>query len=281
VATARKTSALDHVEPALVAQVEAAIRSAGAIPLNKLSRVKLTPEAQATLERELVARGLERAPRAMRVPVDEQILALVQGGGRVQRKDVARRVKGAAWTEITAALPRLCRAGSVRIVVRTQVEVLVGGADRVLDAAEIGALFRAQAELGKVLKKVRAKGLPRSLLREDLAALLGPLAAAAPAGARDARAPAPHEDARKLVAAALRRLEHPSLKLVRIPELVRSLAGQLAVADVHGAIEDAAAAGAIELRPEAGGEFLSDDDARLCPPGPRGTVFSYARLLPS
>ena len=35
----------------------------------------------------------------------------------------------------------------------------------------------------------------------------------------------------------------------------------------------------IELRPEAGSEFLQDNDAALCPRGPRGTVFSFARLL--
>ena len=54
--------------------------------------------------------------------------------------------------------------------------------------------------------------------------------------------------------------------------------GRATIAEVHRALLDAAAAGTVELRPEAGGEFLKEEDARLCPAGPRGTVLSYARL---
>jgi hypothetical protein len=256
-------------EPALVGEVERAVRQAGALPLGKLTRAKLTKEAQAELLEQLVARGLERRPKAVRVPIEEQLAPLVMGGGRVPLKDVPRRVKGATKVEINAALSRLIRADKVRVVVRTQVEVLVGGAERTLEPPEIASLAKLHAELAKTLKKVGAKD--RTLLREDLAPLLDALERAA----RPAKAQPAHE----IVDDALRRMEDPVLKLIRIPDLVRSLAGRLPVSDIHRALSDAATRGAIELRPEAGGEFLQPDDARLCPPGPRDTVFSYARLL--
>ena len=289
-ARARKTPRLDpsgvrpdspskppnHAEPALVSEVERAVRQAGALPLGKLTsakltRAKLTKEAQADLLEQLVARGLERRPKAVRVPIEEQLAQLVMGGGRVPLKDVPKRVKGATRPEINAALNRLIRADKLRVAVRTQVEVLVGGSERTLEPPEVASLVKLHAELAKTLKKVAAKGLPKTLLREDLAPLLDAIERAA--------RPAKAQPALEIVGDALRRMEDPVLKLVRIPDLVRSLADRLPIADIHRALSDAATRGAIELRPEAGGEFLKADDARLCPPGPRDTVFSYARLL--
>jgi len=264
---ARKTTLESRVEPALVAAAEQAIREALALPLGKLTRVKLTAEAKLELERQLVARGLERTAKAIRVPVDAQIAALVEDGRRVPLKDVPKRIKGAPRTEITAAITRLLRAGRARVVVRTAAEVLVGGAEAALDPAEIAALKKLSADLVKTVKKVSARGHPRSLLREDLAALLAaitPIEHAVPSRTR--------------ITEAIRRLEDPALKLVRVPDLVRALDGQLALAEVHRALLEEAERGTIELRPEAGAEFLADADARLCPPGPRGTVFSYVRL---
>src|SRR5262249_36337727 len=125
---------------------------------------------------------------------------------------------------------------------------------------------------------------PRSILREDLAELLAPIERAAYAGHDGGRPPmppgaaaAPPADPAAIVGEALRRMA--VLGLTRVPELVRALDGQVALADVHRALFQADDAGVIELRPEAGGEFLAEEDARLCPPGPRGTVFSYAALV--
>src|SRR5690349_3858776 len=98
---ARRATLESRVEPALVAAAEQAIREALALPLAKLTRVKLTAEAKLELERQLVARGLERTPKAMRVPIDAQIAALLEDGRRVPLKDIPRRVKGAPRTEIT------------------------------------------------------------------------------------------------------------------------------------------------------------------------------------
>jgi hypothetical protein len=93
-----------------------------------------------------------------------------------------------------------------------------------------------------------------------------------------ARTVAPEQPpAATVVATALRRLA--VLNMVRVPELVKALAGEVPAAEVHRALFDAHDAGTIELRPESGQEFLSEEDARLCPPGPRGTVLSYAALV--
>ena len=84
-----------------------------------------------------------------------------------------------------------------------------------------------------------------------------------------------------MVVETLRRMEDPSLKLVRIPDLVRALASRFSTEVVHLALSKAAENGVIELRPDAGTEFLKSEDMSLCLPGPRGTVFSYARRLSS
>jgi len=276
---ARKTAPLRELPADLPAEVERAVRAAGALPIAKLTRARLGDEARRLLESRLVAAGLERAGKAIRVPLAEQIGALLEGGARVALKDLPRRIKGAARKEIDAAVDAVVRAGTARVVVRTQIEVLVGAADRALSPAEIAELVKAHAALGKVLKKVTARGRPRSLLRDDLTALLGPVAV----GAGDAR-PAHHPatgalDAGALVAEALARLEDPVLKLARVPDLARALAGRLALAELHRALFAAEDAGVIELRPEAGGEFIADEDARLCPSGPRGTVLSHVRRV--
>jgi hypothetical protein len=208
----------------------------------------------------------------IRVPLATQIESLVQGGTRVPLKDVGKRVKGGTKAEISAVLAKLVREGRARVVVRTQVEVLVGPAERALASTEITQISKAAAQLIKTLKKVQAKGLPRSILHEDLAAFLAPLQASL-------RAAKPDEAPSHVVDEALRRLEDPALRLVRIPDLVRSLAGRLPVDAIHRALAEAAEDGTLELRPEAGAEFLKPEDVPLCPPGPRGTVLSYARRV--
>ena len=267
---ARTAKIVETLPPDLPAEVERAVRAVGALSLTKLTKHKLGLAARRDLERQLVAAGLERTASVVRVPLAEQLLALVRGGGRVPLKEVAKRVKGGTKKELGAAIDQLIRAGSARVVVRTAVEVLVGGADRALAPAEVTELARAHAALGKVLKKVTAKGRARTVLRDDLNPLL---AAFDPVR----EPPETTAGATGIIAEALRRLA--VLDLVRVPDLVRALDGKVALADVHRALLAADDAGAVELRPEAGNEFLSEEDARLCPPGPRGTVLSYARVV--
>ena len=53
--------------------------------------------------------------------------------------------------------------------------------------------------------------------------------------------------------------------------------GLIRVADVVHALLPHAKHGTIELRPDAGTEFLKPEDIEVCPHGPRETVFAYAR----
>src|SRR4051812_25711379 len=105
----------DHVDAAMVRGVEEAVRRAGALPLAKLTKEKLTDKARAELEQQLAATGLERTTKVMRVPLAEQIVALVREGARVPVKDLGKRVKGASpAAEIKTALDGLRKQGGVR-----------------------------------------------------------------------------------------------------------------------------------------------------------------------
>jgi hypothetical protein len=274
-ATPRAKKNVDALPPELPAEVEARVRQEGVVPLGKLTARRLGPSARAELEATLEARGLERTPKAVRVPLAAQLSEVVGAGARVPLKEIPSRVKGATKPEVTSALTSLVRDGGAKVVVRTKVDVLVGPAEPTLAPAELDELTAAHAALGDVLRAVAAKGWTRTLLRDDLRALLEPFARFATAPSRGTPEP------RAIVADALRRLEDRTLKLVRIPDLVRALDGRLPLTTIHRALLDAAEAGAVELRPEAGSEFLSEEDASLCPAGPRDTVFSYARLAGS
>ncbi|MBK9260797.1 MAG: ribbon-helix-helix protein, CopG family [Polyangiaceae bacterium] len=65
--------------------------------------------------------------------------------------------------------------------------------------------------------------------------------------------------------------------LIRVPEVVRALLPDASMETVHEALLTLNRNGLIELRPDAGSEFLKPEDAAICPRGPRDTVFSYAR----
>lgn len=279
----------NQMDAAHVDRVEHAIREARSLPISKFPRAGLTDSARGELERRLLQRGLERHGSSIRVPIDVQLRALLQAGADVPLVGITRRIKGARKAEIERVVSRLVRAKQACIVVRGQREKVVSAEARVLSPAEMTRLRKVAEGLAGLFKMIERKGEARTVLRDDLAALLaddlaalldgsanrGPERAAPGSQSSSATAVAP----RQLVELALRRLEDPKLKIVRIPELVRSLDGKLSVAEVHHALSEAADGGAIELQPDAGSEFLPTEDAVLCPTGPRDTVFSCARLL--
>ena len=176
----------------------------------------------------------------------------------------------------------------MHVLVRTDQEVLVGGTEDVLSAQELGRFRAGVHRLSAVLARVDAKGGPRTLLREDVKALVEQLAPAPAPTRATGRAPRnasviegaaePTEDPKALVEAEVQRLADPALKLVSIPDVVRALRHQLGPAEVHRALFALDTEGVIELRPDAGSEFLRPEDAQLCPQGPRDTVLSRARV---
>lgn len=271
----RKTGLVDAISPQIITEAEARIRASQTLPFARLTSVKLAPKALDELLAHLVSLGLERTSKTVRVPLVAQIESLVSNGARIARKDVAKRVKGATKTEIDSALTKLIREKRIHLVVRTQTEVLVSGNEVVLGLTEVQQLTKAISTLAKTVKKVQAKGLPKTILREDLDVVLGSSVLMPKFAAPNMS----EENAERLVVDALRRLESPNIKLVRIAELVRTLESQLPKREVHRVLNKAFEGGTIELRPDGGSEFLKPEDAALCIPGPRGTIFSYARRI--
>jgi hypothetical protein len=271
----RKTVLVDQISPQIIAEAELRIRASQTLPFARITPVKLSTQARDELLTQLVKRGLERTAKGFRVPLAAQIETLVSNGARIPRKDVAKRVKGATKTEIDATLTKLIREGRIHLVVRTQMEVLVGANEVVLGLTEMQQFAKVITNLTKTIKKIQTRGLPKTLLREDLDAVFGSSVPMPKFGAPNIS----DENAEQLVVDALRQLESPNIKLVRIADLVRTLESQIPKREVHRALSKAFEGGTIELRPDGGSEFLKPEDAVLCIPGPRGTIFSYARRI--
>lgn len=279
----------------LVGPAEARVREHG--PQTRAALAKVTPglgkgkagdERWKALLDGLRARGLEvvlkgksevvRVPPPPPLPPHEQLLAALAGGARLPLKRLKLHLPGRTKSEQDAAVATLTEGGKGHIVVRTKDEVLVGASEAVLSADDLTRLERAVNALAEALKRARKKPVKstvaprarRTLLHEDVRSALAPLA--------DFTQKRPG-DPWGLITAALHRLEEPPIGLVSIPRLVRALEGRLGLAEVHRALEDAADAQWLELRPETGIELLSKEDEALCPRGSRDTVFSHVRLV--
>lgn len=268
-----KATPVEILDDARIDQIAQSVRHAGAVALSKLTREKLSENARNQLMQGLLRRGLEPTKKAVRVSVEEQILKTLSGGARIQLRGFGRRIKGAVKAEIDGVLRGLIAAGKVFIVVRMKTEVLVSEGEQTLYAEELKALGKVTDLLGKVLKKVNAKGHNRTVLREDFSALIEPIALLLQANKKT------KELGAEEFVRALKRFEHPTLKLIRVSEFVRDLEQSMSRDQIHRLLRQLAERGVIELQPELPGEFLSQSDAELCPPGSRGTFFSYARFL--
>jgi hypothetical protein len=271
----RKTVVNEQLDHQIIDEAERRVRENRALPFARVTSAKLSPSGRDELLEQLVKRGLERTTKGLRVPLAMQIETLVNNGARMARKDVGKRVKGATKAEIDNTLAKLIRDKRIHLVVRTQTEVLISANEVVLGLTEVQQLAKAISVLAKTVKKVQAKGLPKTILREDLDAVLGSSVLMSKVGAPNMN----DEDAERLVVDALRQLENPNIKLVRIADLVRTLESQVPKHEVHRVLSKAFDRGTIELRPDGGSEFLKAEDAALCIPGPRGTIFSYARRI--
>jgi hypothetical protein len=76
---------------------------------------------------------------------------------------------------------------------------------------------------------------------------------------------------------ALRQNQNERIGLMYVPDVVRAVERRVPIDRVHAVLRLLVERGVLELRPDAGGEFLRAEDAALCLPGPRKTVFAYAR----
>lgn len=278
----------DQLE-ALVLQVrrEQAVR-VRALGLGTLSRA-----AQAELLAELGRAGLEHTGDSIRVPLREQVRALVAQAGElgIAESTLAREVRGARNTaELRLCTSELIRDGELTFVADGRTPRLSQPGGHVLSADELDQLAALVQRLFALAKETKpSAGKPRvSLLRSALEpsfamlrALSRPAALLSP-DPRLARAPAqahsaPLEDALRtafLVAPA------PS-GLVRVPDVIRALEPAHPRAALVLATTQLARAGLFELRPEASIAGLTADDRARCPVALDGTPLSYARLTPA
>ena len=70
---------------------------------------------------------------------------------------------------------------------------------------------------------------------------------------------------------------HRGELLIAVPDVVRSLMADASIDVIHEALLMLFRNGMIELRPGGGTEAMKAEDLALCPPGPRDTLFVYAR----
>ena len=270
---------LDALSAELVTQVEAAVRARGVVPLKKLSPIQLTRRADAALQERLVRSGLERTARGIRVPLEQQLERLVQEQGLVPLTGLKARLLGAvSQTEVKQVALTFVSRGSGRLVVSQGKQFVGGPTVDVLEPPEADVLAGLTKALVDLLKQARPKrGQPQAaLLRSDVASVIQALARLPmPSESRGGRV---REDAEHLVVDAVRALEAAE-SLVFVPDVVRRLAGELEVEQVHRALLAGSRAGRLELRPESGIQTLSPEDRRLCLPGPQGSVLSYVRCL--
>lgn len=277
----RRSPEVDEIAPAQIEAAEAAVRRAGAVAVKKLLPARLTRRAEAELVDALARRGLERTPRVVRVPLDQQLREVLAARGELTLTGLGKQLAGVTAAEARRAALALARAGEAALVKEGRRERLLAVDARTLGPEEIAALRGVAADLKAQLKALEAKlRAGRATKTRPALALLRADVDAWAAGARAAidRAASsskPQTDHDALIAAA-RRLDHDGLGLVFVPELVAALA--VPPARAHELLREAAAAGALELRPESGLDRLSAAERSACLTGPSGQLVSYVRL---
>lgn len=275
----------ESLGPAIAAAAEA-VRRDGAIARTALVRLGIPKKRLGEALEALAREGLEVTAKSVRVPVREQLLALLATGSAVNGKSAAGAISGATKAEITKTMAALVEAGDARLVLRTKELVLVGTRADVVAGPELEAIERTLDSLLKATKLARKKRA--ALLRADVDQAMsrfvtarrpeaGANGAATPtqAAASDAGARAPSSrDIAQLV-----EQHRDASGLTFVPTLVRALGGEGARDAVHAELLRGARSGIFELRPESGLGRLSAEDLDLCIPGPQGSRLSWVRRV--
>ena len=277
-ATQRKPQPKDDVDNALIDACEQKLRASRACPIARLTSVPLTPRARQLLVDALVRRGFERAGTKIRVSVAEQLTPVI-GAEPLPVSGLKRRLVGCTDREIKAALASGVSAGTWSLVPRGKLQTVLIRSEAVLSSADLADLVALATELSAVAKSIKPKrGAPGlSLFRPDVLALLERRAG------RLLR-PAPREskgEVTEQVLEGLAAIADPQTGLASVPHVLRALAEKVPIDAARDALLDLARAGRVELRPESGVELLDPELRALCLPGPRGSLLSYARVLPA
>jgi hypothetical protein len=296
---------LEALGPTLVAALEAR----GMLGRRELGQLGV-PKSQ--LEQALAwlgARDFETIRRGVRIPLRVQVLRAVAERRAVSLRELSRLVCGSTASEVKTVAVQLAKEGTIRIVLRTQREVLVSPHLGVLDRNQLRTLGRIAATLAAQCRKAaQAKAYPLTLLqgdiREALSEFLMPPADASweqppvspgvaettggehttsaesgPPNPSPDQAGPPRASLVPIVVAELARSTDPSVGLGFVPTVVRALQAENSVKDLQTALLEAVTKGQIELRPDAGLGRFSQEELDLCPPGPEGSRLAWARVL--
>jgi len=253
------------LERSLVALVEA-IRARGFLKTAELKKFMVPPERQGEVLERLAAEGFEPMASGVRVPLRLQLETLLQQRG-VLAWPPGKLLKGGSPKEYKALVLDLARAGELHLLVRGRAEAVAGREAAVLDREEMQTLRPLALAVQKALK---ARPLPRTLLRADLREVLLDLL-------QPGEAPEPAL-VERLVRECAGRLE-ADRPLCFVPDLVLECLQDHSLARIHAALFQAVRQGRLELRPESGVHRLSGLELALCPPGLQGTRLSWARPL--
>jgi hypothetical protein len=269
-----KPRAAKTVDLALaVPRVAETLRSERVLKTASLAKAGIPKAQQAEAIASLLQQGFERSGKAgVRVALREQLRSLLAARGSVPLKGLSRATAGASQKEAKLAAEALVRDGAALFVIRGSAEALVSTSIPVLSRSELQALLNACKQLQKQTGAALRGATPKTLLREDVRALLLDLVSQRSTPERPP----------SLANAVLDQLKHAvraSVGLAFVPDAVRALSASYDLKSVQDALLDAARSGRIELQPESGVGRLNADELALCPPGPEGTRLSWARLL--
>lgn len=259
----------------LADETERAVRESGALPLRRIKPPQgpLSRRAQGLLFDSLARRGLERTARALRVPLRDQVTALLASSAPIATAALRKQLAGVeSAAELKLVINDLVRAGRAALVMRAGKEHIAARDGALLSREQVAQVADLARALSKLASSARARAgqPPRTLLRADVLALLDPARRGLDAADGDPVA---------LVLAAARGQTDPTTGLAFVPEVARALDGRLAGDALRAALVSAARSGLVELRPESGVELLSPADAATCPRGPDGSPLSWLRIV--
>lgn len=263
------------VDSATLDSIVERVRREGALKPASLGLGKLSRTAEAELVEGLARAGIEHTGKALRVPVREQVLALLDGSGDdgVAAAALARGLKGArSAAEVALVLRELSDEGRIAPLVAGRSVRWARRGESILAESELDELAALAKLLAEFAKKTKApKGKPRPTLSR---------ATLEDAGNRLHRLVSP-TSSQSLRSALLDALSSaPSTGgLVRVPEVVRGLEATRPRPELLAELEALAREGLLELRPEAAIGRMTEADRSACPRALDGTPLSYAKLV--
>lgn len=260
----------------IIEAVVARVRDERAVSVSALRLGKLSGRAHAELLSTLARANLEHTGKAIRVPLREQVLAVVEraGAAGLPSKALAREVKGArSAAELALVMRELISDGKLVIVAEGKSQRVAAPGPQWLTEAELSAVTQIAEALAALVKATRTgKGKPRPTLDRGL--FERPMRALQElAGWADA------EPVRTALHAAFK-VAPAQAGLVRVPDVVLALEIDYPRTTLLATLDSLAREGTVELRPESAIAGLSANDRARCPISLDGTPLSYARLLP-